>query len=169
MNDALLIRAEHPADCAAIRFIHEQAFGRRDEADLVDRLRDEQVTVASLVAEMDGNVVGHLLFTRMWIDTANRSIPAVALAPLAVLPRFQRQRIGGWLIEHGLDELRAGSEKIVIVLGSAGYYSRFGFSCENARLLECPFRRESFLALELKPHALENLRAKVRYAKAFGL
>jgi len=69
----MLVRIEKPEDCAAIRFVNEQAFGRRDEADLVDRLRDQEVVLASFVAEVGGRIAGHILFSRMWIETAAES------------------------------------------------------------------------------------------------
>jgi putative acetyltransferase len=160
---------ESPVDCAEIRLVNEEAFGRRDEADLVDRLRAEGVVLASFVAEVDGLIVGHILFSRMSIETTNKSVAAVALAPLAVIPKFQRQGIGGKLIRHGLDWLRERDEHIVLVLGHPEYYPRFGFSTCKASLIESPFNRQAFMALEFKLNSLEGVRGKVRYAAAFGL
>jgi len=165
----MLIRAERPEDCAAIYLVNQEAFGRRDEADLVDRLRAQGVVLASFVAETEGTIIGHILFSRMSIETTDKSIAAVALAPMAVMPNFQRQGIGTMLAAHGLDWLRAQSEQLVFVLGHPDYYSRFGFSTEKARLIESPFNPKSYMALELKPHALDGIRGKVRYPAAFGL
>jgi len=162
-------KTEDPEDPLAIRSIQEAAFGRRHEADLVDALRSEGVVLVSLVAELDARIVGHILFSRMSIETTDKSIAAVALAPLAVIPKFQRQGIGTMLTAHGLDWLREQSEQIVLVLGHPDYYQRFGFSTDKARLIESPFNPKSFMALELKPHALEGIRGKVRYPDAFGL
>jgi putative acetyltransferase len=165
----MLVRKEKPEDCGAIRLVNEEAFGRPDEADLVDRLRAQGVVLASLVAEVEDMIAGHILFSRMSIETTDKSIAAVALAPLAVIPKFQRQGIGTMLTAHGLDWLREQSEQIVLVLGHPDYYQRFGFSTDKARLIESPFNPKSFMALELKPHALEGIRGKVRYPDAFGL
>ena len=165
----MLVRSERPEDRAAIRFVNEQAFGRRDEADLVDQLRDQGDVLASFVAEVDGEIVGHIFFSRMSIQTIEKSVPAVALAPLAVLPKMQRQSVGAQLVVHGLNWLRRGTERIVLVLGHPDYYRRFGFSPDKARFLESPFNAEAFMALELKPNALENVCGKVRYPDAFGL
>jgi len=165
----MLVRPERPEDRAAIRLVNKQAFNRSDEADLVDRLREEGVVLASFVAEIENQIVGHILFTRMSVETADRSVAAVALAPLAVLPRLQSQGIGSELIRHGLDWLRAQGEQIVLVLGHPDYYPRFGFSTAKASLIESPFNPSSFMALELKPNALEGIRGKVRYPDAFGL
>jgi len=165
----MLVRPERPEDRAAIRLVNEQAFNRPDEADLIDRLRAEEVVLASVVAEVEGQIVGHILFSRISIETANESLPAAALAPVAVLPRLQRQGIGGGLIRHGLDWLRARGEQIVLVLGHPDYYPRFGFSAGKASLIESPFNPKSFMALELKLNALQGIRGKVHYPAAFGL
>jgi len=164
-----IVRPETTADHAAIRAVTEAAFGRPDEADLVDNLRRESAVLRSLVAEMGGQVVGHILFTRMWIDHTGGSTAAVALAPMAVLPALQRQGVGAQLIRAGLDSLRAHGERIVIVLGHPDYYPRFGFSVEKARCLASPFPPEAFMALELNPGALTDVRGTVRYPAAFGL
>ncbi len=189
----LLIRPES-RDQSRIHSLHEAAFGRPDEANLVDELRTEGVVLLSLVAERGADIVGHILFTRMWIDTiggrpehclARRNsarpkkrpkekIPAAALAPVAVLPEFQRRGIGTNLISRGLDLLRHGlfsdkAERIVIVLGEPAYYSRFGFTAEKALPLESPFPPDAFMALELSPAALKGVCGRVRYPAAFGL
>lgn len=167
----LTIRCEVPGveEQSAVRCVIAAAFGRPDEADLVDRLRAGDTTLLSLVAELDQRVVGHILFSRMWIDAPDGPIPAAALAPLAVLPEHQRRGIGGQLLRHGLNLLSDQGERIVIVLGHPDYYPRFGFSCEKARDLESPFPREAFMALELILGALDGIRGTVRYAAAFGL
>ena len=157
--------ASDPHERSQIRAVHEAAFGRPDEADLVDNLRVEGVVLASIVAEVDGRIVGHILFTRMSIE----GVPAAALAPLAVLPQFQRRGIGGELITRGLGVLRGSGERIVIVLGHPDYYPRFGFSTEKARDLESPFPPEAYMALELTAGALDGVRGKVKYPRAFGL
>ncbi len=166
------VRCENAQDAeerATVRSINEAAFGRPDEAGLVDGLRAEGAVLLSLVAEMEGRIVGHSLFSRMWIDTSGGPVPATALAPMAVLPEHQRRGIGGRLIRHALDLLRARGEGAVIVLGHPGYYPRFGFSSEKARMIESPFRPESSMALELRPGALDGIRGKVRYPAPFGL
>jgi putative acetyltransferase len=167
----MIVRCESPKHRAAIRFVNEQAFSRRDEADLVDALGKEGVVLASFVAEVDKQVVGHILFSRMTIEAAEPacSVPAVALAPIAVLPEWQSRGIGGKLIQRGLDRLRGEGEKVVIVLGHRTYYARFGFSIEKASCLTSPFPPEAFMALELRPGALDGIRGKVKYPEAFGL
>ncbi len=163
------VRSETPDDRDTIRFVNEAAFGRPAEADLVDRLRAEGSVLASFVADIDRRVVGHILFSRMLIETECRAMPAVALAPVAVLPPEQQRGIGGRLIRHGLEWLRAADEQIVIVVGHPAYYPRFGFSTVRARALVHPFPAEAFMALELAPGALDGIRGAVRYPDAFGL
>jgi putative acetyltransferase len=160
---------ENTDERSVVRSINEAAFGGPDEADLVDRMRTEGDALISLVAELEKRIVGHILFSRMWIETPSGPLPAVALAPMAVLPECQRQGIGGRLIRYGLDSLRARGEKIVIVVGYPDYYPRFGFSSEKARSLESPFPVEAFMALELSPGALDGIRGRVVYPAAFGL
>lgn len=163
------MRLETAGERAAVHAVNSAAFGRADEADLVEKLRREGAVLASIVAELDGRIVGHVLFSRMFIETADGRVSAVALAPVAVLPQYQRQGIGGKLVRHGLELLRRQGERIAIVLGWPEYYPRFGFSVEKAALLESPFPREAYMALELEDGALQGVHGKVRYAAAFGL
>lgn len=157
-------------ECSLIHVVNEAAFGGSDEAALVDKLRADGHVLLSLVAEFESRIVGHILFSRMWIKTPTSVlVSAVALAPIAVLPERQRQGIGGQLIRHGLELLRGQGEKIVIVLGHPGYYPKFGFSVEKARLLESPFPAEAYMAIELSPGALDGVRGAVVYPAAFGV
>jgi len=169
LADRVVFRREDIADRAAVRAVNEAAFGRDDEASLVERLHAGGAVLVSRVAEVDSRIVGHILFSRMWIDTAAASMTAVALAPMAVLPAHQRQGIGGRLIRDGLDCIRAQGEQVVIVLGHPDYYARFGFSSDRARALSSPFPPEAFMALELTPGALDDVNGTVRYPRAFEL
>jgi putative acetyltransferase len=170
-GDNPIIRCEkaNAEEWLAIHSVNQAAFGRPDEATLVDSLRSEGVVLASVVAELEERIVGHILFSRMSIETDGASIPAAALAPMAVSPKHQRQGIGGRLIRHGLDLLRRSGERIVVVLGHPDYYPRFGFSTGKARSLESPFPPDAFMAMELSPGALDGIRGKVKYPAAFGL
>jgi putative acetyltransferase len=163
----LLIRNEQPPDAAQVRKVNEAAFGRSDEAGLIERLRLEGAVLLSLVAEFDTQIIGHILFSRMTIETAQGPISAVSLAPMAVLPDHQRHQVGTQLIRRSLTDLRGRGERIVIVLGHKEYYPRFGFSPEKARYLESPFPPGAFMALELSPGALDGVRGPVRYPSAF--
>src|SRR5580658_3759559 len=85
----LSIRDEQPCDREHVRIVNESAFGRTDEADLIERLRSEGTVLLSLVAEVDGQIIGHILFSRMTVETAQGAVAAVSLAPMAVLPGHQ--------------------------------------------------------------------------------
>jgi putative acetyltransferase len=164
----LTIREEAPADFAAIHELNRLAFGQDDEAALVDRLRAEGLVVASLVAVEDGTVTGHILFTRLPIDTPAGTVAAVALAPMAVRPERQRQGIGSALVRAGVEVCRALGERIVIVVGHPEYYPRFGFSAELAGPLRSPYSGPACMALELAPGALAGIAGDIRYPDAFN-
>jgi putative acetyltransferase len=167
--DNISVRRERRDEQSVIAAINIAAFGRPDEADLVDRLRHEGVVLASFVAEMDEQIVGHILFSRMLIETPGARLAAVAMAPVAVTPERQRLGVGSHLIREGVAWLRARGEHVVVVLGHPDYYARFGFSTALARALASPFPSEAFMALELVPGALDGIRGTVRYPDAFGL
>lgn len=164
-----VVRAETPEDLGAVREVNRRAFGQEDEARLVDALRDGGYARLSLVAEEDGRVVGHVLFSDLPIDTRDGTLPALALAPVAVLPDRQRRGVGSRLIREGLRACAGAGHRVVVVLGHADYYPRFGFSARLAERLESPFPGPSFMALELVPGALDGVTGRVRYAPPFGL
>ena len=168
-EDRVRLRRERAADRAAIHAVHVAAFGRADEGDLVDRLRHEGAVLASFLAEDEGLIVGHVLFSRILLETGDDSLTAVALAPMAVVPTHQRGGIGGRLIRHGLDWLRRRGEKVVTVLGHVDYYPRFGFSRDRARAIASPFPADAFMALELAPGVLDGVHVVARYPAAFRL
>ena len=162
------VRVETQADFAAVRAVNREAFGQADEADLVERLREDGEVVASLVAEVDNAVVGHILFSRLPIVASAREIAGAALAPVAVLPRFQRLGVGSALVRAGLRRCAESGSEAVVVLGHPAYYPRFGFSTALAERLDAPFSGAAFMALELVPGALAD-GGVVRYAAAFGV
>lgn len=158
------IRRETAADFSAIYSVNERAFGRPNEANLVDKLREKDKVTLSLVAEENGRIVGHVLFSPMKIETDTGSYPAVGLGPVAVLPEMQRQGIGVCLIETGLDLCREMGETAVIVLGHSEYYPRFGFVPASQFGIRSTYDvpDEVFMALELQEGSL-NGRAGVAY------
>lgn len=157
-------------DLEAIRRVNQLAFEGPVEADIVDALRDAGAVVASLVADLDGVVVGHILFSPVTVETANQECAIAGLAPMAVVPSHQHTGIGSELVREGLARCRAAGYRAVVVLGHPGYYPRFGFSVAAERGLHCawPVRPEAFMALELTPHALNGILGQVAYHAAFG-
>lgn len=163
----LFIRLEVKQDFESIRTVNRLAFSQEDEGQLVDALRDGGVLALSMVADLDGQVVGHISVSELKIVTADQTTDALALAPMSILPEHQRQGIGSRLIQAALDRCRDDGHRIVVVLGHPSYYSRFGFSAELARPLDSPYAGDSFLALELVPGALEGVTGRVTYARPF--
>jgi putative acetyltransferase len=165
----VLIRAETTADHEAIRHVNRLAFGQDAEAHLVDALRDGGYVRASLVAEQDGQIVGHILFSALPITAEAKTVSALALAPMAVLPVYQHRGIGSALVLRGLEMCRDHGQRIVIVLGYPAYYPRFGFSAKLAEPLSSPFGGgETWMAAELVPGALAGVVGQVQYPPPFN-
>jgi putative acetyltransferase len=143
-----MIRYARASDHAAIALVVEAAFGRADEARLVAELRAAGDAMFELVAEAEGAVVGHILFSRLYADRAEL---IAALAPLAVRPDLQRTGVGAALVRRGLESAREFGAHGVLVLGDPAYYGRFGFSAEAAARVAAPFRGlPAFQALALE-------------------
>ena len=166
----ILIRDETPDDVEAVRRVNDAAFGRDGEGRLVDELRRQGAAVISLVAELDGQIVGHILFSPVTIDGALRPEGILGLAPMAVLPEHQRHGIGGRLIRTGLDRCREVGAALVVVLGHPVYYPRFGFVPAPPLGVTCeyPVPDEVFMVQELEPGALDGRRGLMRYHPAFA-
>jgi putative acetyltransferase len=162
----MIVRPEAHADQDAIDVVHQQAFGQPGEAALVRALRREAKPYLGLVAELEARVVGQITFSPVSIEGG--SPPALGLGPMAVEPGRQRSGIGSALVREGLRRCALLAE-IVVVLGHADYYPRFGFRSAWERGLR--YRSEvfdpSFFVLELKPGALSGVSGWVRYHEAF--
>jgi putative acetyltransferase len=166
------VRVETDADHDAVETIHRAAFGQAEEARIVRALRGSQAFLPelSLVAEHGGQIVGHILFSKLLIRGEKGDTPGLALAPMAVLPERQGRGIGTELVRRGVDEARRLGHEIVVVLGHPDYYPRFGFTPADDRGVRPPFDcpREAFLVLELVPGALQGVEGVVEYAPEFG-
>jgi putative acetyltransferase len=168
----IVIRPESPADAAAIHEVNHKAFeGSEAEPNLVDALRQTEdfIPELSLVAEENGKIVGHILFSSIHILSAGDQIAALSLAPMAVLPEQQNRGIGSALVRRGLKECQRLGHRIVLVLGHPGYYPRFGFSAKLAQPLGCPYGEpgDAWMALELVPGVLDGVEGTVVYPPAF--
>jgi putative acetyltransferase len=163
------IRAERPEDVKGIRAVNVAAFGRENEAILVDRLRGIDNTL-SFVAIESAQIVGHIFFSPVAINGKRpEELMILGLAPLAVLPQYQRQGIGSLLIKHSLEKCTGLGYKALVVLGDPEYYSRFGFISAKDKGLKCEYKvpDEAFMVLELKNGALEGCRGIVKYRSEF--
>jgi putative acetyltransferase len=165
----LVIRKEQPEDIAAIRSINEQAFRGKIEADIVEKLRDRGMLTVSLVAVQDRGIMGHIAFSPVKVESEHSSFEAIALAPMAILPSFQRRGIGLQLVRAGLEECRRLDYKAVVVLGHPDYYPRFGFAPASTFNLKCEYSvpDEAFMALELSNGALSGISGTVKYQPEF--
>ena len=162
------IRQERPEDIAAIRHVLEQAFRGSNEANLVEMLREANKATISLVAICEGQLVGHILFSPVTIAPAKAGFNGIGLAPVAVLPEFQKRGIGSSLIREGLEECRRGGYDIVVVLGNPRFYSRFGFLRASDYGLGNEYSAdEHFMAMELRIGALAEVSGMVKYQPEF--
>lgn len=162
------VREEEPRDEAAVRLVHQSAFPTSAEADLVDALRPRARPLVSLVAEADGRVAGHILFSP--VEIPGLSGLGLGLAPMAVEPQLQRRGLGSALVREGLEACRRLGARAVVVLGHRDYYPRFGFWPAAGFDLACEYdvSPEHFMALELVPGALGPCTGVVCYHEAFG-
>lgn len=162
------IREETDRDHDAVRALNLAAFDSADEADLVDALREQASPAISLVAEHQGDIVGHIMFTPVEVDSGG-ALRVLGLAPMAVLPGYQNRGIGSELVRHGIAWCRGLGFDAVVVLGHPEFYPRFGFRPASGFGLSCEFDvpDEAFMAMELNPGALLDASGQVRYHEAF--
>jgi putative acetyltransferase len=163
------IRPESVDDIAAIHAVNSAAFESRAEADLVDALRSAANPIVSLVADDDGRIVGHILFSPVTLS-GHRGAQIMGLAPMAVLPSEQRRGIGSRLIAAGVERCRELGYGAVIVLGHADYYPRFGFTpaARFGLTSEYDVPDEAFMAIELTPGFLSGMSGTIRYHPLFA-
>jgi putative acetyltransferase len=158
-----------PEDRASIHYVNQEAFGRNQEADLVDKLRKRGVLTVSLVAVQDIAIVGHIAFSPVEIASEKSNFGALTLAPVAVLPAHQNKGIGSQLITAGLEECHRLGHEIIVLAGHPNYYPRFGFIRACPKGIECEFEvpDEAWMIAELKQGALAGRQGKVRFQPEF--
>ncbi|BAC89913.1 GNAT family N-acetyltransferase [Gloeobacter violaceus] len=164
------VRAEKPEDVEAVRRLNVAAFGRESEANLVDQLRGVASTFSFVAVESE-QIVGHIFFSPVAIaGECAANLLVLGLAPVAVLPDYQRKGIGSLLIQHGLAECARFGFKAVVVLGSPAYYLRFEFTPAKEKGLGCEYAvpDETFMVLELESGALEGCVGIIKYHSEFN-
>lgn len=161
------IRGAGPGDSAAVRRILVAAFPTPVEAGLVERLAADGDVFASLVAEADGMLAGHVLLSRMRAAGDGRDCRALGLAPVAVLPARQREGIGSALVRAALAKAKAAGEERVFVLGDPSSYRRFGFDRATAAPFASPYAGPHFMAVALTDVSWPR-RGRTDYAPAFA-
>jgi putative acetyltransferase len=168
--NSVSFREEVPADLAGIRKVNMEAFPGPGEADLVDKLRLKKAYISSLVALSEGCITGHILFSPVTLDPIQAGIRGVGLAPVAVLPEFQRRGIGSLLIRHGIEQCKKAGYDYIVLLGHPGYYPRFGFVPSVKYNIRCEYDApvEAFMILELKAGALTGHSGTVKYLPEFN-
>ena len=163
------IRPETIEDAAQVRHVNELAFAQPAEADLVEKLRQASLDALSLVA-VDDDVVGHILFTPVVVESVGRRVLGMGLAPMAVLPHRQRQGIGSQLVRRGLDILRERGCPFVVVVGHPEYYPRFGFEPASTHGLASQWEGmpdAAFMALVLDAPAMAGVSGVAKYREEF--
>lgn len=173
MSDDIGIRAATAADADAIDAVIRAAFagtefGHQGEAELVRMIGEDGDALVSLVAERNGAIVGHVLFSRMDVEADGAALSGAGLAPVSVAPDSQGLGFGDALIRAGLDALRGEGVAISFVLGHTAYYPRFGYSPDLAARFASPFAGPHFMAMMLDSGAAWPLGGRADYAPAFG-
>ena len=165
----MLVRPEQVTDVPMIRAINRAAFDSTTEADVVDRLRTDAENVISLVAEEDGEMLGHIMFSPVRLTEA-ADLRAMALGPMAVTPDRQRAGIGSALVRAGLEACQRRGIDAVFVVGHPTYYPRFGFKSASIVGFACEFNvpDEAFMVVELAAGGLHGKTATVHFHPAFN-
>jgi putative acetyltransferase len=165
----LTIRDESIDDVYGVQWVNSEAFETMTEAELVDALRENDAISVSMVADLDGRIVGHILFSEVAIGKHPFSPLTLGLAPMAVLPEMQNRGIGSMLVREGLERCRQLGAEVVIVLGHPHFYPRFGFEpcmpkgiTYNEQVPE-----DAFMVVELVPGVLKKYNGVVHFQPEF--
>ena len=160
------IRKEVPDDIIAIRDLNKRAFGQDQESNIVDALRSNGAAVLSLVATLNGRIVGHIMYSPASVG----ELVGVALGPMAVLPEHQRQGIGTRLVEVGNRRLSELGYPFIVVVGYPDYYPRFGFRSARSYGIQCEWELpdDVFMLLVLDKTRMHGISGLARYRPEFS-
>lgn len=172
----ITLRKETESDYSVVFQLIEKAFKEEEHSDhseqfLVERLRASEAFIPelSLVAEIEGKIVGHILLTKIKVKNDANDFDSLALAPVSVLPTHQKQGIGGLLILEAHRIAGNLGYESIILLGHEYYYPRFGYQSLDSFGISLPFDvpEENCMAIELVTGALSEVSGVVEYAKEF--
>jgi len=170
------LRQENENDFESVFQLIEKAFEKEEYSDhkeqfLVERLRNSEAFIPelSIVAGLDGKIVGHILFTKLQIKNETQTFSSLALAPVSVLPEFQGKGIASKLILHGHEIAKSLGYKSVILLGHQDYYPRFGYELCEKYNIKMPFDvpAENCMIIALTENALSGISGEVVYPSEF--
>ena len=162
----ITVREERPGDIVAICALNSLAFGQEQEGQIVNALRRNAAAHLSLVAIVEGKIVGHILYSPATIG----GLDGVALGPMAVHPDFQGKGIGSKLVEEGNARMKKEGCPFVIVLGHADYYPRFGFTPAGNFGISCEWNvpDDVFMILVLDEARMRCVSGKALYRPEFS-
>lgn len=175
MLENVRIAEATPTDLPQVLAVERAAFGGDVEAELVERLLDDPSAqpLLSLLAWVEDEAVGHILFTAASIDGPPRPVSVAILAPLAVVPDAQRQGVGGRLIEHGLSIMASRGVELVFLAGHPEYYPRHGFVPASPLGFAPPFpmppeHEDAWMVRALRDDAIGSVQGRVVCADALN-
>ena len=173
----MIIRQENKNDHKEVFKVIKSAFKDAEFTDnteqfLVDRLRksDAFIPELSMIAEINGKIVGHILLTKLKIKNKSNVFDSLALAPVSVLPEYQGKGIGGKLIVDSHKKAKELGHKSIVLLGHENYYPRFGYEQADKYGIELPFKvpKENCMVIELIENGLKGVNGMVEYPKEFN-
>lgn len=169
----MIFRTESVNDFEAVYQLNVLAFGNReDESKLIERIRNSEqfVPELSIVAEIENEIVGHVLLSRATVEDQEKQSVVIVLAPIAVKPNLQRQGVGSGLIEEGIRRCRDLGYSAILLIGHPDYYPRFGF--EPARKYGLELKQyevpdDVFMVYEVENGKLLEIKGELKYPESF--
>jgi putative acetyltransferase len=165
-----VIREEQRGDIAAVREVNDRAFGQTQEGEIIEQLRAGCKELVSLVATEGEKIVGHILFSPAIIESDGEEVNGMGLAPMAVLPEYQRKGIGSMLVQKGIEKIKQMGYPFIIVLGHAEYYRRFGFEQASIYGIKSQWDvpDEAFMVMILDGATMSGVSGTGRYREEFN-